>query len=220
MIPAFAMERTQELLYEVNELAENGRIPRAPIFVDSPLAIKLTSVYQRYGRYFNPEAKKLLQGGDLLFDFPGLTKTLTVEESRSINDVPAPKVIIAGAGMSNGGRILHHERRYLSDPKSTILFIGYQAGGSLGRLILDGAKTVKIFGEEIEVKCKVKAIGGYSAHADQPRLFTWLQAMRQDLKKVFVVQGEEEQSRALAQKIRDELAVEAVMPKIGEEVVL
>ena len=220
LIPAFAMERTQELLYELNELAENGRIPKASIFVESPLAIKLTKVYRGYSRYFNPLAKELLEGGDELFNFTGLKKTLTVEESKAINDVPPPKVIIAGAGMSNGGRILHHERRYISDPKNTILFIGYQAKGSLGRLILDGEKTVRIFGEDIEVKCKIKAIGGYSAHADQPRLLEWLNPMRESLKKVFAVQGEEDQAAPLAQKIRDELAVEAVVPKIGEEAML
>ncbi len=122
--------------------------------------------------------------------------------------------------MSQGGRILHHERRYLSDPKSTILFIGYQVSGSLGRQILDGAKTVKLFGEEIPIRCRVKAIGGYSAHADQRRLLNWLRPMRLSLKKVFVVQGEEDQMLPLAQKIRDEMAVETVIPSLKEKFVL
>lgn len=216
MIPAFAMERTQELLFELNELAERGRIPRVPIFIDSPLAIKLTAIYQKYQSYFNPEVWNLIKSGDAIFNFPGLKMTLSVEQSKEINNVPPPKVIIAGSGMSQGGRILHHERRYLSDPKSAILFIGYQARGSLGRRIYEGAKSVRIFGEEVPVRCKRAAIGSYSAHADQPKLIEWVRHMRGTLKGAFVIQGEEEASDALAQKLRDELAVKAIVPKPGE----
>ncbi len=220
MIPAFAMERTQKLLYELDGLIEGGRIPRFPIFLDSPLAIKLTAVYKLYERYFNIEAKKLLAEGDQLFNFPGLKTTLTTEESKAINDVPPPKMIIAGAGMSNGGRIVHHERRYLSDPQSTILFIGYQVEGSLGRRIEEGAKTVKIFDEEVSVRCKVREMRSYSAHADQARLLDWISPGRETLKKVFVVQGETPASEALALKIRDELALETIVPSLGDSVVL
>ncbi|HEY4496997.1 MAG TPA: MBL fold metallo-hydrolase [Candidatus Paceibacterota bacterium] len=220
MIPSFAMERTQEILYELNELVENGRIPRVPIFIDSPLAIKLTRVYQKYSYYFNDEASRLVKKGDALFFFPGLKMTLNKDESIAINDVPSPKVIIAGSGMSQGGRILHHEKRYLSDPNSAILFIGYQAYGSLGRQILEGAKSVKILGEDIAVRCRVRAIGAYSAHADKRKLLEWLYPMRSTLKKVFVVQGEKEASEALASAIKDKLAVDARAPSIKEEVVL
>ncbi|MBI2591755.1 MAG: MBL fold metallo-hydrolase [Candidatus Brennerbacteria bacterium] len=220
LIPAFAMERTQHLLFELNDLVEHGRIPKAPVFIDSPLAIKLTDVYQKYVKYWNEEAVKQTHSGDELFKFPGLKKTLTTEESKSINNVPPPKIIIAGSGMSHGGRILHHERRYFPDPKSVILIIGYQAVGSLGRQILDGAKTVKMFGEEIPVRCRVKAIGGYSAHADQKGLLWWLNPMRLNLKKVFLVQGEDDQIIPLAQKIKDELAVEAVAPSPNDEFII
>ena len=233
MIPAFALERTQELLFELNELIENGRIPRVPVFIDSPLAIKLTAVYKKYLKnsdYFSEEAMTLLKAGDAIFDFPGLKLTLTTEESKGINDVPPPKIIIAGSGMSNGGRILHHEKRYLSDPKSTLLFVGYQASDSLGRRILDGVKTakargarpfrVKILGENVPVQAKVKAIGGYSAHADQPALIEWLRPMSPNLKGVFLVQGEEDEMLPLEGKIRDELAVSVRIPKAGEEVVI
>ena len=130
MIPSFALERTQELLMELNELVEGGRIPRVPVFIDSPLAIRLTAVYQEYSRdpaYFNEEAIKTIESGDAIFNFPGLKMTLTSAESKEINNIPPPKIIVAGAGMSNGGRILHHERRYLSDPKSAILFLVLQA---------------------------------------------------------------------------------------------
>ncbi len=223
IIPAFAMERTQDLLYEMNELTENGRIPRLPVFIDSPLAIKLTTVYKKYSQnpdYFDSESLALIRKGDAIFDFPGLKFTLTTQQSKEINDVKGSKVIIAGSGMSQGGRILHHEMRYLSDPKSTILFIGYQAQGSLGRQILDGAKSVKIFGEDVAVNCKVKSISGYSAHADQKKLLEWLKPRSKILEKVFVVQGDEDQSKPLADKIRDEMAVEAAIPSQGESVEL
>lgn len=223
MIPAFAMERTQELLFEINELIENGRVPKAPIFVDSPLAIKITEIYKKYFRdpaYADEETLALLKKGDKIFNFPGLKFTTTTEESKMINEIPMPKIIIAGSGMSQGGRILHHERRYLSDPKSAILFIGYQVNGSLGRRILEGEKMVKIFGEEIPVRCKTAVIDGYSAHADAEKLTNWLKPMRLKLKKVFVVQGEEDQALGLARKIQDELAIEAEAPLAGETILL
>jgi len=223
MIPAFALERTQEMLFELNDLVERGRIPRVPIFIDSPLAIRLTEAYQKYERnplYFSPEAIALSKKGDALFNFPGLRMTLTVEQSKEINDVQGPKVIIAGSGMSQGGRIIHHERRYLSDPKSSILFVGYQEKGSLGRRIFEGEKTVRIMKEDVPVRCRVKAIGGYSAHADQPQLLTWVEHMRDRVKKVFVVQGEPESEEALAAKIRDTLAVNAEVPAAGSTVVI
>jgi metallo-beta-lactamase family protein len=223
IIPAFAMERTQELLYELNDLVENGRIARIPVFIDSPLAIKITEVYKKYSEnseYFDKEAIATHAGGDAIFNFPGLKMTLTTEQSKEINAVPAPKIVIAGSGMSQGGRILHHEMRYLPDPKSAILFIGYQAKDSMGRRILEGAESVKIMGEEIPIRCKVKSISGYSAHADQDGLLKWLKPMRQSLKKIFIVQGEEEQMIPLSQKIRDEIAVETHIPSLGESVEL
>ena len=220
MIPAFAMERTQELLYHLHQLFKEERVPSVPVFIDSPLAIKLTAVYKKYESYFNPETAHIAKSGDDILNFPGLRLTLTTEQSKEINNVPPPKVVIAGSGMSNGGRILHHEIRYLPDPKSTILFIGYQAKGSLGRAILDGAREVRIFGETVPVRCKKVNIAGYSAHADQPLLLKWLSPMRQSLKKVFVVQGEEESSAALMQKIKDDLALSAEVPKEGESVII
>lgn len=215
MIPAFAMERTQELLFELNELTENGRIPEIPVFLDSPLAIKLTEVYKKYENYFNSEARELIKTGDAIFNFPGLKKTLTTDESKTINDVPPPKVIIAGSGMSTAGRILHHEKRYLPDPKSTLLIVGYQGYGSLGRKILDGEKTVRIHKEDVAVNCRIVSIGGYSAHADQPQLIEWLKPMRNSLKKVFVVQGEEQAMKIFSQKLKDELAIDAEIPDLS-----
>lgn len=218
MIPSFAMERTQELLYELNQLVNHNQIPRVPIYVDSPLATNLTEVYKKYSDYFNKTAHHVIESGDDIFNFPGLTFTRTSDESKAINNVRGPKIIIAGSGMSMGGRILHHEMRYLPDPNSAILFVGYQVKGSLGRRILDGEKEVGIFGEKIAVNCQIRAIGGYSAHADQPMLLKWIQSAGSggNLKKVFIVQGEEDSSSILAEKTKTDLNIDAVVPSQGE----
>jgi metallo-beta-lactamase family protein len=221
MIPVFAMERLQELLYEINSLVEDKKVPRMPVFIDSPLAIRLTRIYERYENFMNSDAKKFMwQDRRELLNFPGIHLTLTKEESKSIEDAPMPKMIIAGSGMSNGGRITYHEARYLPDKKSTILIVGYQANGTLGRQIQDGAKEVQIMGRNIPVLARVVSISGYSAHADQPRLLQWLAPARGTLKKVFLVHGEEGISENLAAKVRNDLALETAVPHLGEEVVL
>lgn len=220
MIPAFATERTQELLYEFNELMEHGRVPKVPVFIDSPLAIKITEIYKRYSSFYDEEALRLLKSGDEIFSFPGLKFTPTIEDSKRINSVPPPKIILAGSGMSHGGRIVYHEKLYLPDPKSTLLIIGYQIKGSLGRKLLEGEKKVRIHGDEVDVHAKIKQISGYSAHADQQGLYRWVEPMRLSIKKLFVVQGEEHASEAFAQIVKDQLAVDAVVPKIGDSFVL
>lgn len=215
MIPAFAMERTQELLYEINELVENDRIPKVPVFIDSPLAIKLVRIYKKYSDdpdYFDNEAMALFKQGEEIFNFPGLQFSLTTEQSKAINNSPLPKIIIAGSGMSEGGRMIYHEERYLSDPNSTLLFISYQSAGSLGRRILEGEKLVKVLGKEILVKCRVTNIGGYSAHADQEKLLDFVRPMRQDLKKIFIVQSEIESAETFKSKVKDVFAVPATIP--------
>jgi len=222
LLPAFAMERTQELLYDINELAENGRIPKIPVYVDSPLAIALTAVYKKYARnkeYFRGEAVSEMER-ESVFDFPGLNLTETRKESLRINRDSSPKIIIAGSGMSQGGRILFHEQRYLRDPKSTLLFVGYQAKGSRGKALQQGAETVEIFGERVPVRCRVLTLEGYSAHADQDQLLGWTSSARHQLKRVFLVQGEHEQAELLAQKIRDLLAVKTHIPELEEKVEL
>ncbi|MDO8443633.1 MAG: MBL fold metallo-hydrolase [Candidatus Azambacteria bacterium] len=215
MIPAFAMERTQELLYELNNLVENKLIPPVPIFLDSPLAINATAIYKKYPEYYGKEAKHL-SASDEIFDFPNLKFTLSTEDSKKINDISGPKIIIAGSGMSTAGRILHHERRYLSDPNSMLLIIGYQTVGSLGRRILDGEKEVRIMDENVSVRCNVKAIGGYSAHADQAGLKNWISRIERPIKKVFVVQGEEAAELALQKIIKKELSIDAEAPEMGD----
>ena len=218
IIPTFSLERTQELLYEINSLVENNIIPRMPIFLDSPLSIKLTDVYLKYDKYFNTTAKKIIATGDKLFDFPGLKSTIETDESKEILNVSPPKIVIAGSGMSNGGRILHHEMNYLPGRNNTILLTGYQAVGTLGRLIYDGAKKVRIMGEDITVHAKVAIIIGYSGHKDSDHLVEFVENTANTLKKVFVVMGEPKSSMFLAQKLRDNLGVNALAPMAGESV--
>ncbi|HEY4506852.1 MAG TPA: MBL fold metallo-hydrolase [Candidatus Paceibacterota bacterium] len=223
MVPSFAVERTQEFLYELNNLLNENKIPKLPVFVDSPLAIKMTEVYRKNSGYFNLDTKYLIDSGDDIFNFPGLKMTSSTEESKKINEVPAPKVIIAGSGMSQGGRILHHEARYLPDPNSTILFVGYQVDGSLGRKIQKGDLEVRIMGQTVPVRCHIENLASYSAHADQPNLLEWVGGSvsfnggEGRLKKVFVVQGEDESSRTLANLIHERYGVDAVAPVTGQE---
>ena len=216
MIPAFSLERTQEILFEINDLVESARIPKVPLFLDSPLAIKATAVYKKFENYFNKEANYRIKSGDDLFRFPGLTFTETTLESKSINDVPAPKIIIAGSGMSNGGRIIHHERRYLSDSRSTLLLVGYQAAGSMGRVLQDGAGEVFILGERVPVKCRIEMLTGYSAHPDKEQLFDFILKTKDRLKKLFAVQGEPASCLYLVQRVRDYIGREAYAPRHGE----
>ncbi len=226
MIPSFAVERTQELLYQIDQLSHDKKIPRTPTFIDSPLAIKMTGVFRQHSEYFNKETMYLINSGDDIFNFPGLQMTATTQESKMINDVPAPKIIIAGSGMSQGGRILHHEVRYLSDPNSTILFVGYQVDGSLGRRIQRGDAEVRVLGQTVEVKCHRETISSFSAHADQPQLLNWVKKAKMDsenediLKKVFVVQGEEQSSKTLAGLIKEEVCVDALAPVLGDSMEL
>lgn len=218
MIPSFAVERTQELLLELDTLFEQGKLPPMPVFVDSPLAIAVTQVYGEFSKYFNQGAREILRDNRGIFQFPWLTFTRTPQESKRINTVEGPKIIIAGSGMSQGGRIVHHEARYLSDPASTILFVGYQVQGSLGRRIRDEEPEVTVVGRRVPVRCRVVSIGAYSAHADQNGLVEYVRQANQGgtLKKCFVVQGERDGAEALAMRIHGDLGVEAVVPEMGQ----
>jgi metallo-beta-lactamase family protein len=220
MIPSFAIERTQEILFELNNLVENKQLPPVRMFLDSPMAIRATAVYQKYSDFFNKKAIHIIESGDDLFEFPGLEFTLSVESSKRINEISPPKVVIAGSGMSTAGRILHHEKRNLSDPKSTLLIIGFQPHGTLGRRLLDGEKEVKIMGDIIPVRATIRAIGGYSAHADQTQLLDWVRAFKQKPKKIFTVMGEPGPATILSQKIRDNFGIETIVPKEGDVVEL
>lgn len=220
IVPTFSLERSQELLFEINELVENKRVPKMPIFFDSPLGIRLTKIYRQYGQYFNDFARKQLAEGDDIFNFQGLKSTLLTEESKEISGEPNPKIIIAGSGMSNGGRVLHHEARFLPDHKNTLLLTGYQSVGTLGRLIQDGAKTVRINGQEIPVRAHVEFIDGYSGHKDSDHLVEFVASTADSLKAVYVAMGEPKSSLFLTQRLREYLGVKAYAPQKGDVVEL
>lgn len=216
VIPAFSLERTQVILHELNHLVESHQITSVPIFIDSPLAIKVTEIYKNSPHNFNEHIKKDLQGGDDIFNFPRLKYSITRQDSMAIRNTPNPKVIIAGSGMSVGGRVTHHEINYLPDSRSTILLVGYQSVGSLGRKLQDGAKTVSINGEEVSVKAAIETINGYSSHKDSEHLVEFVNTSRDTLKKVFVVMGEPKASLFLTQRLRDYLGVNALYPERGK----
>lgn len=220
LIPSFAIERTQELLYDINNMVEKHRIPSLPIFIDSPLAIKMTKVYRQFESYFNFEVTKIINSGDDIFKFPGLQFTSSREESEMIADVPGPKIIIAGSGMSTGGRILGHEQKYLPDPKNFILFVGFQVAGCLGRQIFEGTPIVNIMGKMTRVRANIRGIGGYSAHADQRQLVHFVEKIPSKLKNIWIVQGERSASFALKEQIETHLKIKATVPKFEETVEL
>lgn len=219
MIPAFSLERTQELLYKLHLMSEHDKsLPNVPIYLDSPLAIDAIAVYKKYKEYYDADAKEENREGDDFLTFPQLRITRTRDESKKINDSHGPKIVIAGSGMMNGGRIVHHAFRYVGDPKSTLVIIGYQAQGTLGRRLYEGAEKVKILGQEIEVKCKIKAIGAFSAHADQVKLLGWIKNCKMKPKKLYCVHGEPEAATVLAHKIRDQFGINTFVPEFGENV--
>ena len=220
IIPTFSLERSQELLFELNHLVENKMIPIMPIFLDSPLAIRLTEIFKQYKNYFNDHAQKVLSTDAHLFNFPGLRSTLHSEESKMMVTVPNPKIVIAGSGMSAGGRIGHHERHYLPDPNNTLLLTGYQSVGTPGRLIQEGVHTVRIGGEYVKVRAHLVTISGYSGHKDSDGLLNFVVDMQESVKKVFTVMGEPKSSMFLVQKLRDNLGIEAYAPEPGDSVIL
>ncbi|MFH0857694.1 MAG: MBL fold metallo-hydrolase [Candidatus Magasanikbacteria bacterium] len=216
MIPSFSIERTQEILYHLHELSEDGTLPEIPMFLDSPLAIKAISVYEKHQEYLDREALEQVQAGENFLQFPNLKFTETVNESKDINHIIGPKLIIAGSGMMNGGRIVHHAMRYLPDPNSLLIFVGYQAEGTLGRKIYNGAEKVHIFDEDIPVKCTVKAIGALSAHGDQEKLVSWVRNAEKLPKKIYCVHGEPNAATTLAHRFKDEMNIPAFVPEKGE----
>jgi len=220
IIPAFSLERTQGMLLEINNLVESGQIEPIPTFLDSPLAISVTEMYRTYQSYLRADIQEQIKGGDDIFDFPKLSFTRTVESSRAINREKGAKIIIAGSGMSHGGRILEHERNYLEDPDTTLLLVGYQSVGSLGRLLHDGAKKVRINDTDVKVRAEVARIRGYSGHADRDQLVEFVATGGDKAKQVFVTMGEEKSSLFLVQRLRDYLGVNATAPSLNDEVVI
>ncbi len=216
VIPAFSLERTQEMLFEIHGLLKEKTIPKMNIYLDSPLAIEITKIYRDFADYFNEDIRNSMMRGDDPFEFPGLYETVESEDSKAILRKPNPKVIIAGSGMSSGGRVVHHEHNYLSDPNNTLLLVGYQAVNTLGRKLEEGAKTVQIDRGEVQVRAAVRKILGYSGHKDTNALVDFVSGSQKSLKKVFTVMGEPKSTVFLAQRIRNELGVTAVSPAAGE----
>jgi metallo-beta-lactamase family protein len=204
----------------MNEFFEQNNLSQIPVFIDSPLATKITKVYEKDSSYLNETVRKQISDGDNVFKFPRLKFTVRPDESERIDMTPTPKIIIAGSGMSNGGRVVNHERDHISDPNAVILFVGYQSVGSLGRQIQDGAKEVTIHGQKMRVKAKVESIEGYSSHKDSDGLLSFVEKASESgvLKKVFVVMGELKSSLFLVQKIKDNLDVNAYHPEYEEKI--
>lgn len=213
IIPAFSIERTQELLYEFDKLLEAGEIPAVPIYLDSPLAIRATGLYRRFTEYLRFDHPAVNGANEKLFSFPTLRETLSTEDSKAINGDARPKIIIAGNGMMTGGRVMHHLSRYVNDEKSGLLIIGFQAPYTLGRKIQDGAKSVKIYGENIDVKASVERIEAFSAHGDQKKITSWLRPEEGKITTVFLVHGEDDVKQKFAQHLRTTLGVEVVIPR-------
>lgn len=218
IIPAFSLERTQGMLYEINNMVESGDIDPLPVFLDSPLAISVTDIYRGFTGYLKDEVQEQIKSGDDIFAFNGLTFTPTVADSREIDKVQGAKIIIAGSGMSHGGRILGHEQRYLENKKTTLLLVGYQSVGSLGRLLHDGVKKVKIENVPVTVRATVARIRGFSGHADRTQLVDLVAGGGDKAKQIFVTMGEEKSSLHLVQRLRDYLGAPAIMPSENQEV--
>jgi metallo-beta-lactamase family protein len=220
VVPAFAIGRTQELLYHLSALAQAGRIPRLPTYVDSPMAIEATTVYWTHPEEYDDEMRRRVFGGHSPFEYGELHLARTPEASKAINDISGPVVIIAASGMATGGRVLHHLHQRLPDPRTTVLLVGYQAEGTRGRLLQDGARTLRMFGEEVKVRARVETIHGLSAHADADGLLAWLRTASATPRRVFVVHGDPAPAETLAGRIRAELGWDAAVPAYRDRLVL
>lgn len=214
LIPAFSLERTQGMLYEINNLVEEAGMAPVSVYLDSPLAIEVTNTYRQYSDYLKDGVRdEIEKEGDDIFNFPKLKFTGSKAASAAIAADKGAKIIIAGSGMSHGGRIREHEKRYLEDPKSTLLLVGYQSVGSVGRLLNDGAKKVRIDDTDIRVKARIARIRGYSGHADRDQLIELVAKGGSKAKQVFVTMGEERSSLFLVQRLRDYLGLNAIAPE-------
>ena len=226
VIPSFAVGRTQEILYEINRLKDEKddeefrkkykTLMKANVYVDSPLAISATEVFRENTNLFEPEIREEILRGDNPLEFPGLHFTRTADESKALNEDTRPSIIISASGMCEVGRIKHHLKHNIWNPKSTILFVGYQAPGTLGYQIVNGAKTVKIFGEEFAVNARVEYIEGYSGHADQEGLMNFIYSFITKPKNIFLVHGEAESQEVLKDKIEKETEIPVIIPDFGE----
>jgi metallo-beta-lactamase family protein len=220
IVPSFAVGRTQQLVLMLHQLMDADKIPSIPIFVDSPLAINATEVFRKHPECYDQEARDMLQADGDIFGFRRLKYVREASESKALNDLHGPFLVIAASGMCEAGRILHHLRNNIEDPRNTVLITGFQAEHTLGRKIVEGHSEVPIFGEPMRLRAEVVSLNELSGHADQRELIEWMRPLARGLKKVFLVHGEPAQGAALAQVIHKEYGVEAVQPARGESVVL
>jgi metallo-beta-lactamase family protein len=220
VVPSFALERSQEMLYHLNELFLRQEIPPIPIFLDSPMAIRITEVFKRHAELFDQEMMKRLRQGNSFFNYENLKLVESEEESRAIKDVGESCIIVAGSGMVTGGRVKHHIVNNIRRPESTILFIGYQAEGTPGRMLLDGAKEIRLLGQMHPVRAHIEKIEGFSAHADRDGLLAWLSDIRVPPRCVFVTHGEEKAALSFAKLLNERMGWTVTVPRYKDTVEL
>ena len=222
LIPSFAVGRTQEIVWHLDRLLSAGEIPHVPLYLDSPMASLASDIYRKHPGYYDDETRLLLETGETPLDYPGAVVADTARRSRAIATAPRPMIIVASSGMLTGGRVLNHLADLIDDPAMTLLFVGYQGQGTLGAHIQNGARTVKLEGAQREVRCRIRTIDGFSAHADETELLDWLAHFARAERKpqrVFLVHGDPEASAAIEPKVRA-LGLETYRPGWREEVVL
>jgi metallo-beta-lactamase family protein len=220
LIPAFAVGRSQEILYDLRRLETDGRIPSLPVYLDSPMAIQATVVYAAHPEEHDSELKRAERGGERPFAPRRFHLSQTVADSKRLNDVAGPGVIVAGSGMATGGRILHHLKRLLPDPSTTVLFVGYQAAGTRGRLLKEGATEIKMLGETVPVRATIMVSDAYSAHADREEILRWLGGFKRPPGMTYIVHGEAEAADALREAITGRLGWRAAVAQDGQRVTL
>jgi len=220
IVPSFALERSQELLYFISELMREGTIPHLMVFLDSPMASAITKVFKRHPELYDPQMRRTLQNRESPFDFSGVKYTETTKESKVINTIKGPVIVIAGSGMCTAGRIKHHLVNNITRPESTIMFVGYQAIGTLGRRIVDGDPEVRILGENYPVKARVVQIQGFSAHADRDELLHWLSSLPKPPRKLFVIHGEAESAQSFGRYVHEKTGWDVAVPEYREEAIL
>jgi metallo-beta-lactamase family protein len=220
LVPSFAIGRTQDIIYYIEQAFRQGGLPRFPIYIDSPMAIEASRIYMSHPELFDDEMKEFIRSGEMDLDKGYIRPTPTAEESKNLNDVIGPCMIIAGSGMCNAGRIKHHLRHNLWKAETSVLIVGYQAEGTLGRKLVDGAKSVNIFGERIAVKAQIHKLGGFSAHAGQTDLLKWFNVLAPARPRVVLTHGEEKSRIPLAEIIRHRYGLQPFLPNYGESIEL
>jgi metallo-beta-lactamase family protein len=218
LVPAFAVGRTQQIIYHVSAMFRAREVEPFPIYIDSPMAIEATKIYEHHPELYDEEAQHLDRAGQLNLDIREVKTSETADESKALNHLPGTLMIIAGAGMCNAGRILHHLRNHLWDPNTTVVIVGYQADGSLGRMLVEGRPEVRIFGEEIAVKAAVHSLGGFSAHAGQTDLLKWFDCLAAAKPKVVLTHGEAKGREPLARLIEQRHGLKPLLPTLGEAI--